>query len=715
MNRRALASCLCLSALAVSLSAQNAGTPQSLFGYRDFSAQAKIDQQFLAVPDAKLAGEELKTLTAAPHIAGSKEDHVTALYVAEKFKAAGLDTSIVTYKAWLNLPGEIHVTATDATGKVLMTGPTREHVDGDPFDNDPRVVMPFNGSSPSGDVTAEVVYANYGRPEDFKKLDDLGISVKGKIVLVRYGGNFRGVKVYIAQERGAAGVVIYSDPADDGYFRGDMYPKGPYRPETGVQRGAVQYLFKYPGDASTPGIASTAALPESKRENPATAANMPQIPSTPISYHDAMPILEAMTGPTVPHDWQGALPFTYHIGGDTVKVHMVLKQDYAYRDIWDVIGKIPGAEWPDDWVVAGNHRDAWVYGAVDPNSGTAAMLESVHGIGALLKTGWKPKRTVVFCSWDAEEEGLIGSTEWAEDNAATLSHAVAYFNTDVGVSGPNFDSAAVPSLKNFVREVTKEVPSPKGGSVYEQWQKSQAEGESRRHSANEHLGQGTSRQYSDVEIGDLGSGSDYTPFIQHLGVPSTDVGSGGPYGVYHSVFDNYNWFIKNADPTFVYEQQQARVFGIEVLHMADTDVLPYDYVTYGKEITEYLNAAKKKADNASVSGLDFTPALSAAQRFTTAAEAAHKKQLSLPANPAELNGQLRQVESDLLSQAGLPKRPWFKHTIYAPGEYTGYAAVVIPGVNEAIDARDSARGAAQLTVLTEAINRAASTLESAGK
>ena len=715
MTPRALASSLCLSALALSLPAQNADVPKSVFGYRDFSAQAKIDRQFLAVPDAKLAGEELKTLTAAPHIAGSKEDHDTAVYVAEKFKAAGLDTSIVTYKAWLNMPVEIHVTATDANGKVLMTGPTPEHVDGDPFDDDPRVVNAFNGSSPSGDVTAEVVYANYGRPEDFKKLDDLGISVKGKIILTRYGGNFRGVKVYIAQERGAAGVIIYSDPADDGYFRGDKYPKGPYRPDSGVQRGSVQYLFKYPGDASTPGIASTADLPESKRQTPATAANMPQIPSTPISYHDAAPILQALAGPNVPHEWQGALPFAYHVGGNGVKVHMVLKQDYAYRDIWDVIGKIPGTEWPDEWVVAGNHRDAWVYGAVDPNSGTAAMLESVHGIGELLKTGWKPKRTIIFGSWDAEEEGLIGSTEWAEDNASALSHAVAYFNTDVGVSGPNFDASAVPSLKDFVREVTKEIPSPKGGNVYDQWKKSQAEGESRRHSVNEHTTKGSSHQDADVDIGDLGSGSDYTPFIQHLGVPSTDIGSSGPYGVYHSVFDNYNWFIKNADPTFIYEQQQARVFGIEILHMANTDVLPYDYTTYGKQITEYLNTAKKKADDAKVSGLDFAPALAATQRFTTAAEAVHKKQQNIPANVAAFNAQLRQVEGDLLSQAGLPKRPWFKHTIYAPGEYTGYAAVVIPGVNEAIDAKDSSQGSAQLAVLTEAINRAAATLEGAAK
>ena len=690
---------------------------QSVFGYKDFTTQAKIDQDFIAVPDAKLAGEHLKTLTAEPHIAASKEDYKTAEYVAAKFKAAGLETTIVPYKAWLNLPKEIKIEATGPDGKVLMTGPTPEHVSSDPFQNDPRVTPGFNGSSPSADITGEIVYANYGRPEDFKKLTELGIDLKGKIVIVRYGGNFRGVKVYIAQQYGAAGVIIYSDPADDGYFRGDKYPKGPYRPDTGIQRGAVQYLFKYPGDALTPGTASRPDLPASKRVDPSQAENLPKIPSTPISYHDAAPILESLGGPDVPHEWQGALPFAYHIGPGGVKVHLTLKMDYQYRTIWDVIGKITGTEYPDEWVVAGNHRDAWVYGAVDPNSGTAAMLESVHGIGALLKQGWKPKRTIVFGSWDAEEEGLIGSTEWAEDNAAQLSHAAAYFNTDVGVAGPNFEASAVPSLKEFVRDVTKLVPSPKGGSVYEQWKKAQAEAEKNHRNGsgvNEH-GHTNAHIENDVEVGDLGSGSDYTPFIQHLGVPSTDVGSIGPYGVYHSVFDNYAWFTLNADPTFTYEQQQARVFGLEILHMADTDVLPYDYVTYGKEIQSYLETAHKKATDNGLSGLDFSAANTAAKRFTTAAEAVKRKQANPGSNLAAFNGELRKVEAGLLSTEGLPHRPWFKHTVYAPGEYTGYAAVVIPGVNEGIDAKDTTRVQSQLTTLTEAINRSAETLETAGQ
>jgi N-acetylated-alpha-linked acidic dipeptidase len=708
--------------LIVAQNSTSAASQSSVFGFHDFAAeQAPIDKTFLAVPDAKLAGEELKTLTAEPHIAASPEDHKTAEYVAAKFKEAGLDTEIVPYKAWLNMPKEVKVEAFDADGKVIMSGPVKEHVDSaEPFQDDPRVTPAFNGSSPSGDVTGEVVYANYGRPEDFQKLKDMGVDLHGKIVLVRYGGNFRGVKVYIAQQQGAAGVLIYSDPADDGYYRGDMYPHGPYRPATAVQRGSVQFMFKYPGDALTPGVASRPDLPESQRLPLDKVTSLPSIPSEPLSYHDASPILEHLAGPDAPRDWQGALPFTYHVGAG-VKVHMVLNMDYQYRTIWDVIGSVPGTDFPDEWVVAGNHRDAWVYGAVDPNSGTAAMLEAVHGVGALLKTGWKPKRKIVFCSWDAEEEGLIGSTEWAEDHANELAHAAAYFNTDVGVSGPNFEASAVPSLKEFIRDVTKGVPSPKGGTVYDQWKKNQAESARHRggNGVEEHGARGNAHVDNDVNVGDLGSGSDFTPFIQHLGVPSSDIGSGGPYGVYHSVFDNYAWFTMNADPTFVYEQEMARVFGLLVIHMADTDVLPYDYLTYGKEISEYLETAQKKAQDDGLTGIDFAPAKAAAEKFTQLAQQVRDKQKQATADStqqlATLNAQLRAVEGAFLSEQGLPNRPWFKHTIYAPGEYTGYAAVVIPGVNEAIDAKDSSRAQLQMTVLTEAINRAATTLDSIAK
>jgi N-acetylated-alpha-linked acidic dipeptidase len=720
--QRSLAPSLILAATCIScgpsflLTAQQPVTTaqKNVFGFHDYAQEEeKLDQTFLAVPDAKLAGEDLKTLTAAPHVAGSKEDYDTAVYVANKFKQAGLETKIVPYKAWMNLPKDVHFTAQTAEGKQIVKGPTREHVEGDPYQDDPRVLPAFNGSAASGDVTGDVVYANYGRPEDFKQLKDLHIDLHGKIVMVRYGENFRGVKVYIAQQDGAAGVIIYSDPADDGYFQGDKYPKGPYRPDTGIQRGSVQYLFKYPGDATTPGIASTPELPPSKRLSISNSENLPTIPSIPISYHDAAPILEHLGGPEAPRSWQGALPFDYHVGGDnSVSLHLVSKEDYAERTIWDVIGTIPGTDGTDDWVVAGNHRDAWVYGAVDPNSGTAAMLEAVRGLGTLLKDGWKPKRTIQVCSWDAEEEGLIGSTEWVEDHGSQLQHAVAYFNTDVGVAGPDFEASAVPSLKRFVREVTTEVPSPQGGMVYDTWLKEQTEAS--RQTNAQGSGRRQPRSLEEVgipHIGDLGSGSDYTPFLQHAGVPSTDIGSGGKYGVYHSVFDNYAWFTKFADPTFVYEQQQARVFGLEMLHMADADVLPYDYVNYAKQIASYISTAQTHASQAGLH-LDFTATTAASDRFMKASAAVLAKQQTGNATAA-FNQDLRAVEGALLDEAGLPGRPWFKHLIYAPGEYTGYAAVVIPGVNEAIDANDSTRAQTGIRNLTEALDRAAKVLEDA--
>jgi N-acetylated-alpha-linked acidic dipeptidase len=659
------------------------------------------------VPDAKFAGQELKILTAKPHMASTQEDYETAQYVAQKFKSAGLDTEIVPYRVLLNLPRKVSFEARTDTGTILATGPTPEHVSDDPFQDDKRIVPPFNGSSGSGDVTGEVVYANYGRLEDFDKLAAQHVDLHGKIVLVRYGGNFRGVKVYIAEQRGAAGVLIYSDPFDDGYFKGDAYPDGAWRPDTGVQRGSVQYLFKYPGDPQTPGVASTVDLPDSARQDPTHTGNQPNIIAIPISYHDAAPILRELKGAGVPKGWQGALPFSYHVGGTGVSVHLISDQDYQVRTIWDVVGKIKGTDHTDDWVVVGNHRDAWVYGAVDPNSGTAAMLEAVHGFGVLLKSGWKPKRTIVVGSWDAEEEGLIGSTEWTEQHADTLKHAVAYFNVDVAVAGTDFGAEAVPSLKQFVREVTKEVPSPKGGSVYDQWKLSSIGESDDSNSGHAHH---TNTANDDIPVGDLGSGSDFTPFLQHVGVPSTDIGSRGDYGVYHSVFDNYAWYIQNADPTFVYLQEMARILGLEALHMADADVLPYDYVTYATEITAYLDKAKSRPVARS---LDFAPAQAAAARFLRAATAVRSRQATPGSNPALLNTRLRATETDFISEAGLPNRPWYKHTIYAPGEYTGYAAVVIPGVNEALEAKNSSLAAQQLLILTQSLNQAAQTLEGA--
>ena len=688
----------------------------AIFGFRDAATENATEARFLAVPDTKLAEEHLRTLTQAPHLAGTPEDQATADYVAQKFRAAGLDTEIVEYKVWMNYPQEISVDITAPAG-VEMHGPTREHVAGDPYDDDPRVVMPFNGMSPSGDVEADVVYANYGTPEDFEKLEKLKIDVRGRIVLVRYGQNFRGVKEFIAQEHGAAGVIVYSDPFDDGWRRGDKYPDGPWRPDTGVQRGSVGYMFEFPGDPTTPGFASLPSLPESKRISPEQSAQMPKIPVTPLSYHDAWPILQHLAGPDSPREWQGALPFTYHVGPGPVRVKMHLKQDYQFRTLWDVIGRVQGSQSPDEWVVAGNHRDAWVYGAVDPNSGTAAMLEAVHGIGELLKSGWKPKRTMIFASWDGEEEGLMGSTEWAEQHEAELAHAPAYFNVDVAVSGPKFGAAAVPSLKQFLRDVTKAVSSPKGGTVYAAWQKGDQPNAPITQSPSESIGEGrrtpaVAPARDDVLVGELGSGSDYSAFQQHLGVPSTDISSTGPYGVYHSVFDNFAWFKKFGDPDFVYEQQMARIFGLEALRMADADVLPYDYEEYGKEVAVYLDAAAKRAENKFGNhALDWSAVNAAAKHFQDAGAKILSKQKNQPRDAARLNQTLLGAERALLVPEGLPHRPWFRHAIYAPGEYTGYAAVVIPGVNEALDKGDAERAGQQLAVLAAALERAAKTLE----
>jgi len=686
-----------------------------LFGFGNSADEVALENRFLAVPDPKLAEEHLRILTQAPHMAGTTEDKATADYVTQKFRDAGLETEIVEYRVWMNYPAEISVDLTAPAG-VTMHGPTRERVNGDPYQDDPRVVTPFNSMSPSGDVEAEVIYANYGSPDDFQKLEQMKVDVRGKIVLVRYGQNFRGVKAFVAQERGAAGVLIYSDPADDGWRHGDKYPQGPWRPDTGVQRGSVGYMFQFPGDPTTPGIASVPSLPDSKRTSPEQSAQLPKIPATPLSYADAWPILEHLGGPDSPRDWQGSLPFTYHVGPGPAKVKIHLKQDYQLRTIWNVIGRIRGSELPDEWVVAGNHRDAWVHGAVDPSSGTAAMLESVHGIGQLLKSGWKPKRSIVIASWDAEEEGLIGSTEWGEQHETELANAVAYFNVDVAVSGPKFGASSVPTLKQFVRDVTKVVPSPKGGTVYDDWRKTSQPGADAERKPTQDIG-GTERApaaqgNSDVPVGDLGSGSDYTVFLQHLGVPSSDMSSSGSYGVYHSVFDNFNWFKKFGDPDFAYEQEMARVFGLETIRMAEADVLPYDYEQYGKEIAAYVDAARKKSD-ATFGGQppNFAEAVRAARQFEQAGAKIRHKQENPGNGTAKLNQALRQAERALLIPEGLPNRPWFRHVIYAPGQYTGYAAVVIPGVNEAIDKHDLERTRQQIVVLAAALNRAAKVLE----
>ena len=664
--------------------------------------EKSLEQQFLAVPDPKQIEEYMRVLTAEPHIAGTPQDKKTADYVAGLFKQWGLDTEVVPYRIWINYPAEVSIDLVAPAG-VVMHGPSPERVDNDPYQDNPHITPAFNGYSPSGDVEADVVYVNYCRPEDFDKLKELKVDPKGKVLICRYGENFRGVKAYMAQEVGAAALVIYSDPMDDGYFRGDVYPNGPWRPATGIQRGTVEYGFEHPGDPTTPGYPSTMDLPDSKRVPPEQSPDMPKVPTMPLSYRDATPILEHLDGPESPRNWQGALPFTYHIGPGPARVKIHIKQDYGYRTIWDVMARIPGTRWPDELVMAGNHRDAWVFGAVDPISGQVTMLEAARGIASLLKTGWRPKRTIIFASWDAEEQGLVGSTEWLEQNEPAVSRAVAYFNSDTGAAGPNFRASAVPSLREFLWGIAKVVPSPKGGMLYADWK-----GERPRGPAP------PTTKTDEPNVGNLGSGSDFTEFLDHSGVPATDVRSSGSYGVYHSAFDDFAWFKKFGDPNFLYSQEIARVTGLQVLRMADADVLPYDYEVYAKEITKYLEAAQKKSSTTfGEKGPTFDAALAAGARFAKAAAAVNELRANPPADPRALNTALRDTESALLLPNGLPRRPWFKHAIYAPADLRGYSASVIPGVNEAIDRKDVGATAEQLQSLTGVLNRAAETLEKA--
>ena len=428
------------------------------FSAESSRAQRRWEEQFRTVPAPESAREHLRRLTAVPHVAGTKEDYATAIYVRDQLRSFGLNAELKEYDVLLPYPVRPSI--------VELVAPRRERltvkeavIPEDPTSSSDKIIPLFNGYSPSGDVTAPLVYVNYGLPPSYQALKKLGVDVKGKIVIARYGGSFRGVKAKVAEENGAAGLIIYSDPADDGYMQGDVYPNGPWRPASSAQRGSVQYLFQYPGDPLTPGKPSVPGVPRIKIEE---ATNLTRIPVQPISYGDARRLLEQLRGPLRPAGFQGGLPIPYHVGGtDDVKVHLKTEMDYQIRKIWNVVARIDGSDEKDRWVVMGNHRDAWTFGAVDPNSGTTAMLEAGRAFGQLLKNGWKPRRSIVLCSWDGEEYGLLGSTEWAEENAVELREkAVAYLNMDAAVSGANFGASSVPSMWRLIRTSTRDVRDP---------------------------------------------------------------------------------------------------------------------------------------------------------------------------------------------------------------------------------------------------------------
>ncbi len=718
MRTRRLMGSLCGSLLALGLLPAGAGEE----GIRGFTpersaAQRQLEQKFLAGPDAKRAEATHEKLTLEPHVAGSEADRRVANYILGELRAAGLQAEIEEFQVLLPEPRSIKF---DLLAPVKFSGPRPERVPEDPASNDPRTLPGFNGYSASGDVTADVVYANYGLPPDYARLKAEGISVEGKIVLARYGESFRGVKAKVAEENKVAALIIFSDPEDDGYHAGDTYPKGPWRPASGVQRGSILYWFAYAGDPTTPGAAATAGA---GRLDAASRISLPKIPVIPISYDDARPILENLGGKAAPGEWQGGLPFTYHYGPGPAKLHLRVEMNNEVKPIWNVVAKIPGAERPDEIIVIGNHHDAWTFGGVDPNSGTTSVLELARSLGALLKDGWRPRRSLWLCFWDAEEQGLLGSTEWAEQHGAMLKEkAVAYLNLDSSVAGDRFGAAAVPSLKQFLRDVAAATPDPKGGTVLER--------------ANQRLREDLMRDIvpgrvpagspdakpiaeREIELGNLGSGSDYTAFLDHLGIPSTDFGFGGDYGVYHSIFDNHRWMKNFGDPEFRYHIAAAHYYGLAALRLAEADLLPFDYQTYGREVQNHLKGIRTKlAVLGKGQDLDFTRAQKAAERLAEAGKSVREKyqwavaQGLRPANLNEVNRTLVAAEQALLLPEGLPGRQWFKHSVFAPGTYTGYASVPLPGVHESIDAGNLEQTRQQLEALAAALERAAAMLES---
>jgi N-acetylated-alpha-linked acidic dipeptidase len=698
------------------------------FTAEESAAQRRLEEQFRQVPQADSSRSHLRRLTSEPHVAGTREDYNTAIYVRDQMRAYGLAAELKEYQVLLPYPKQPSI--------VELVAPRRERlklqeaiVAQDPSSSSRKIIQLFNGYSASGDVTAPLVYVNYGLPGDYEALEKLGVEVRGRIVIARYGNSFRGVKARVAEQKGAIGLIIYSDPQDDGYTQGDVYPDGPWRPETSAQRGSVEYLFEYPGDPLTPGQPSIPGVARIKMEE---AKNMPRIPVQPISYGDARRLLEPLRGLLRPKNFQGGLPFAYHVGGtNEVRVHLKTDMDYATRTIWNVIARIDGAIEPDRWIVMGNHRDAWTFGAVDPNSGTTAMLEAARGFGQLLKSGWKPRRTILLCSWDGEEYGLIGSTEWAEELASELKEkAVAYLNMDSAVSGANFGASSVPSLWKLIRNATRDVRDPgTGKSIYQAWQDRVRESRPAPELTDP---SGTDTQIAEARIGSLGSGSDYTPFLQHLGVPAIDMSFGGDYGVYHSAYDSFYWMSKFGDPTFQYHVAAAQLWGTIALRLANAPALQFAYTDYANQIREFLAEIERAAAGRKLAGAFDSRALrEAINDFTGEAAKIEGRMQSLVADIEKarpqggdsykrdlarlqrINDALIAAERALTDGRGLRGRSWYKHQIYAPGYYTGYAAQPLPDLRQAVDDSkpDDAREASAR--ITEAIRRATELLKRA--
>jgi len=703
--RRLLALLPLALAAAAGTTALRASGP-TILGFTAASADAerRTEGAFLKLPSERKVRDDHRFLTEEPHLAGSPRNRLLAEWQRERWQAWGLeDVHIVTHDVLLPWPEEVQV-------EMVAPRAWRARLEEDPVAGDPSTLkdagIPYLAFSASGDVTADVVYAGSGNPENYDWLAAQGIDVRGKIAIVRYSVpySYRGFKALTAQQRGLAGLLIYSDPGEDGFKKGKTYPDGPWGPESHIQRGGIPFDFLVPGDPLTPGWAS---VPGARRIPIEEAVSIPKIISVPLSYRDARVILEALGGPETPPSWQGGLDITYRAGGGPARVRLHVAIDSKTREIQTVIGRIRGSELPDEEVIVGNHRDAWVFGGVDPSSGSATLMDLARSLGALLRHGMRPKRTIVFASWDAEEFTLTSSTEWGEQYADDLRRrAVAYINVDSSASGPNFTSTAVPSLNQFLAEAARDVHVPGQRLSIAQ---AAAERKTRESGALPNA------NGAELVNNRLGSGSDYTVFLNFLGVPVVDMAFDGPYGVYHSIYDNHLWVSRIGDPGFRYHTGMTRLWGVMTLRLANADVLPFDYRPYAARLEEFAREVEARWSSARAAAPGESPfgAVHAAiARFAEAADgAAARSRAALDASAAErmsINRALMDAERALLDPEGIPGRPWYRHQVYAP-KFT-YAPEILPGPAEAIAAGDDVRLAMTCQRLAAAIDRAATVL-----
>jgi len=655
------------------------------------TTETEWEQQARAIPDAARIRSTIEKLSAQPHLAGTPGSKQTADWLLAQLREFGLDAHVETFEALLPTP---------KTRILEMTAPSQFQAKLEEANT--AGVPPYNAYSGDGDVTAPLVYANYGLPADYDTLKERGIDVKGKIVLVRYGAAFRGVKPRVAYEHGAIGCIIYSDPRDDGYYRGDVLPKGPYRPADGVQRGSVVDLGIQPGDPLTPGWASE---PGAKRLTLAEAKTMQQIPVLPISWGDAQPLLAALGGPVAPETWRGALPNTYHLGPSVANVHLKVEMDNGIHPLYDVIATIPGTEFPDEWILHGNHHDAWVGGASDPLSGAAPLLETARSLAELSRRGWKPRRTIMLAFWDGEEFGLMGSTEWMEEHADELNRKLAvYINSDSSGKG-TLSAGGSDTLDSFVKDILREVKDPTTGKSL----------------LDAYLATGTKEKPLEFHLSPLGSGSDYTPFLQHLGIASLSLGfdnaAGG--GVYHSAYDDFSWFSRFEDTDFTYGRALAQMNATVAVRLADAPVLPLEFKRLTASVTTWLGEIerneKNKANFDAVRKANAKLAEAAYNLDKARAHASTRLAAATPAKRAEIDRIFINAEHDLTLDPGLPGRPWYRHRLYAPGRYTGYAVKTLPGIREAVEAGNSAEAAEQAKQVAQVLQTLADHVTQAAK